>query len=111
MTVSCARCGHDWPEGDPGVRYASGDWWCNWEGECDDRMGCPQTCHCGHPHLPGTVMCYACDLPLAPETQCEACRCDPADPGSLGGHGAGACINPACPAGCYEEVPDDRLRV
>ena len=38
MTVSCARCGQDWPESDPGVRYASGDWFCNWEGECDDRM-------------------------------------------------------------------------
>jgi hypothetical protein len=38
MTVTCARCGHDWDEGDPGVRYADGDSWCNWEGECDDRI-------------------------------------------------------------------------
>ncbi len=64
VIVSCARCGHDWPEGDPGVRYASGDFWCNWENECDDRMAA-RTCGCGHPHLPGTVMCHVCDLPLA----------------------------------------------
>jgi hypothetical protein len=38
VIVTCARCGHDWDEGDPGVRYASGDFWCNWESECDDRM-------------------------------------------------------------------------
>jgi hypothetical protein len=38
VSVSCARCGHDWPEGDPGVRYASGEPWCASEAECDDRM-------------------------------------------------------------------------
>ena len=81
MIVTCARCGHDWPEGDPGVRYASGDWWCNWEGECDDRM-----------------------------TQCAACGCDPANPSSLGGHAAGSCISPDCPAGCYEPDPATEYR-
>lgn len=39
LIVTCARCLKDWPEDDPGVRYASGDWFCNWENECDERMG------------------------------------------------------------------------
>ena len=36
-TVLCARCEHPWPENDPGVRYAYGDWLCTNETECDDR--------------------------------------------------------------------------
>ena len=64
LIVTCARCLADYREDDPAVRYEAGDWFCQDEAACDDRMAA--TCRCGHPHLPGTVMCYACDLPLAP---------------------------------------------
>jgi hypothetical protein len=36
--VTCSRCGHEWPEDDEGVRCAWGEFWCQWENDCDDRM-------------------------------------------------------------------------
>ena len=39
--VTCARCLRDYREDDPRVRYASGDWWCACEADCDDHMEVP----------------------------------------------------------------------
>lgn len=38
MVVTCARCLATYPENDPGVTYAAGDWWCYDEAACGDRM-------------------------------------------------------------------------
>jgi predicted DNA-binding transcriptional regulator AlpA len=47
----------------------------------------------GRPALPATA-------------QCPACQCDPANPATLGRHGGASCVNPDCPAGCYEMATD-----
>jgi hypothetical protein len=36
--VTCTRCLKDWPEDDEGVRWSYGDWYCNYENDCDDRI-------------------------------------------------------------------------
>jgi hypothetical protein len=37
VIVTCARCLAEWPEGDPAVVYANGDWWCHDEVACSGR--------------------------------------------------------------------------
>ena len=40
--------------------------------------------------------------PALENATCPDCLCNPYKPRTLGGHGAAACINQACPAGCNE---------
>jgi hypothetical protein len=38
VIVTCARCLAEYPEDDPAVMYAGGDWWCWDESACGDRL-------------------------------------------------------------------------